>query len=122
MTEEFNCLKKLQPGNFLSFQNLKKFRWAWNLCIRKDRGSQKVKFKARHVLKSFTQVNGCDYLRAFAGTAKLSSIRLPLAIVTLFGSWVFLFDVHLASLNAELDENIHVEQLSGFEFAEKVSN
>ena len=69
----------------------------------------------------FNQIFGSDYLEKFAPTAKLSSICMLLALATLFHCEVFQFDVSSAYLNADLEENVYVEQPPGFENSGKRS-
>ena len=74
-----------------------------------------VKYKARHVAKGLNQIFSSYYLETFAPTAKLSSIRMRLALATPFHCEVFQFDVSSAYLIADLEEDVYVEQTPGFE-------
>ena len=89
--------------------------------MKKDENREIVKYKAGYVVKGFNQIFGSDFLETFAPTAKLSSIRTFLALATHFHCEVFQFDVSSAYLIADLDENVYVEQLPGFEIPGKGS-
>ena len=67
--------------------------------------------------KRFNQIFGSDYLETFAPTAKLSSIRLLLAL----HCEVFQFGVSSAYLKADLEKDVYVEQPPGFEIPGKGS-
>ena len=76
--------------------------------MKNDENGEIVKYKARYVAKGFNQIFGSDCLETFAPTAKLSSIRMLLALATHFHYEVFQFDVSSAYLNADLEENVFV--------------
>ena len=69
----------------------------------------------------FYSIFGSDYSETFAPTAKLSSVCMPLALATHFHCEVFQFDVSSAYINADLEEDVYVEQLPGFEIPGKWS-
>ena len=89
--------------------------------MKKDENGEIVKYKTRYVAKSFNQIFGSDYLETFAPTAKLSSIRMLLAPATHFHCEVFQFDVSSAYLNADLEEDVYIEQPPGLEIPGKGS-
>ena len=93
----------------------------WIFALKKDENGEIVKYKARYVAKGFNQIFGSDYLETFTPTVKLSSIRMLLALGTLFHCEVFQFDVSSAYLNSDLQEDVYVEQPPGFEIPGKVS-
>ena len=93
----------------------------WVFALKKNENGEVVEYKARYVAKGFIQIFGSDYLETFAPTAKLSSIRLLLALDTHFHCEVFQFDVSSAYLNADLEEDVYVEQPPGFEIPGKWS-
>ena len=80
-----------------------------------------MSYKARYVSKSFNQVFGSDYLETFAPTAKLSSIRMLLALATHIFCELFQFDFSSPYLNADLEEDVYAEQPPGFEIPGKGS-
>ena len=90
-------------------------------ALKRDANGEIVKYKARYAAKGFNQIFGSDYLETFAPTAKLSSIRMLLALATHFHREVFQFDVSSPYLNADLEEDVCVEQPPGFEIPGKRS-
>ena len=122
MTKEFNSLVDNKTWELCELPALKKsLGGRWVFALKKDENGEVVKYKARYVSKSFNQIFGSDYLETFAPTAKLSSIRLLLALATHFHCEVFQFDVSSAYLNADLEEDVYVEQPPGYEIPGKGS-
>eukprot|EP01018_Ginkgo_biloba_P031340 Gb_07919 [translate_table: standard] len=72
------------------------------------------KYKARLVAKGFSQVAGIDYSETFAPVAKMTSIRLTLAIAATHGWVMHQMDVKSAFLHGDLEEEIYMEQPSRF--------
>ena len=61
------------------------------------------------------QVEGEDYSETYAPVVKLTSIRVILSIVTLFGLLLHQMDFVTAFLNGDLKETVYMEQPQGFE-------
>ena len=71
-------------------------------------------FKVRLVAKGFNQREGIDYFDTYASVAKNTSIRVLLALATIYKLIVLQMDVKIAFLNGDLDEEVYMEQLEGF--------
>ena len=71
-------------------------------------------FKARLVAKGFKQKQGIDYFDTYAPVARLTSIRVLMAIASIHHLYVHQMDVKTAFLNGNLDEEIYMEQPEGF--------
>ena len=82
----------------------------WVLKIKRNENGEIEKFKARYVAKGYGQVYGSDYCETFAPTAKLTTVRMCLALAAHSGVTVFQIDVKSAYLNATLVEDIYLEQ------------
>ena len=72
-------------------------------------------YKARVVAKGFTQVEGVDFHEVFSPVVKHSSIRALLAFVAMEDIKLYQLDVKTAFLHGELEEEIYMKQLEGFE-------
>ena len=71
-------------------------------------------FKARLVVKGYTQKEGIDYEETFSPVAMLKSIRILLSITAHYDYEIWQMDVKTAFLNGNLDEEIYMMQLEGF--------
>ncbi|KAJ9544308.1 hypothetical protein OSB04_024015 [Centaurea solstitialis] len=71
-------------------------------------------FKARLVVKGFTQTHGIDYDETFSPVAMLKSIRILMAISAYFNYEIWQMDVKTAFLNGKLTEDVYMQQPEGF--------
>ncbi|CAH9103829.1 unnamed protein product [Cuscuta epithymum] len=97
-------------------------RWIFRLKDSLD-PTEPPKFKARLVAKGFRQKEGIDYQDIFAPVIKFKTLRLMLAITTVFDWELEQMDVKTAFLHGDLKETIFMSQPPGFinkEFPEHV--
>ena len=71
-------------------------------------------FKARLVVKRYTQKEGIDYEETFSPVAMLKSIRILLSIVAHYDYEIWQMDVKIAFLNGNLEEEIYMMQPEAF--------
>ena len=122
MTKEFNPLVDNKIWQLCELPAHKiSLGGRWFFALNKDENGEIVRYKASYVAKGFNQVFGSDFSETFAPTAKLSSIRMLLALATKFQCEVFQFYVSSAYLNADLEEDVYVEQPPDFEIPGKGS-
>ncbi|KAL0307491.1 UNVERIFIED_CONTAM: Retrovirus-related Pol polyprotein from transposon TNT 1-94 [Sesamum angustifolium] len=76
----------------------------WVLKVKRKADGSIDKFKARLVLKGYTQKEGIDYEETLFPVVRFASVRLILAIVAHLDLELFQMDVKTAFLNGELDE------------------
>ena len=72
------------------------------------------KFKARLVAKGYAQQYGVDYTEVFAPMAKMDTIRIILSTAAQYGWNIFQLDVKSTFLHGDLNEEIFVQQPTGF--------
>ncbi|GJR78245.1 zinc finger, CCHC-type containing protein [Tanacetum coccineum] len=72
------------------------------------------KFKARLVIQGFRQKSGIDYFDTYAPVARISTIRLLIAMTSIYSLIIHQMDVKTAFLNSELDEEVYMNQPHGF--------
>ncbi|KAK8988278.1 hypothetical protein V6N11_065873 [Hibiscus sabdariffa] len=86
------------PRGFRTISN----KWVFRKKLRPDGSIQK--YKARLVVKRFTQKFGIDFFDTYSLVTKISMIRLLFALASIHKLHVHQMDVKTAFLNGELDE------------------
>jgi hypothetical protein len=87
-------------------------KWVFKKKLKPDGTIEK--YKARLVGKGYTQKEGEDFFDTYSHVARMTTIRVLLSLVASYGLLVHQMDVKTAFLNAELDEEIYMEQPDGF--------
>ncbi|KAD7478580.1 hypothetical protein E3N88_01716 [Mikania micrantha] len=72
------------------------------------------KYKARLVIQGFRQKEGTDFFDTYAPVARISTIRLLIALASIHKLLIHQMDVKTAFLNGELDEEVYMKQPEGF--------
>ena len=80
------------------------------------------KYKARFMVRGFSQKEGIDYEETFAPIARYTSIRLVLALATVMKWKIHQMDVKIALLNGVVEEEVYMEQPLGFETHDRESH
>lgn len=71
------------------------------------------RYKARLVIRGFTQRPGLDYSETFAPVVHLESIRILFALITHYKLETIQFDIQTAFLNGDLEEDIYIKPPEG---------
>lgn len=87
----------------------------WVYKIKKNKDDAIERFKARLVVRGFTQKFGQDYEETFSPVAKFTSIRMILALSSLNNYHLTQFDIKTAFLYGTLEEDIYMQQPVGYE-------
>ncbi|GKD98211.1 zinc finger, CCHC-type containing protein, partial [Tanacetum coccineum] len=72
------------------------------------------KFKARLVIQCFRKKSGIYYFDTYASVARISTIRLLIALASIHNLIIHQMDVKTAFLNGESDEEVYMKQHQGF--------
>ena len=72
------------------------------------------RFKARLVVKGYSQRKDIDYAEIFSPVVKLTTIRILLSIVASENLHLEQMDVKTTFLHGDLDEEIYMQQPEGF--------
>nr|GEW60295.1 hypothetical protein [Tanacetum cinerariifolium] len=62
----------------------------------------------------FRQTKGIDYFDTYAPVARITTIRLLLALEAIYNLVIHQMDVKTAFLNGDLDKEVHMKKLEGF--------
>jgi hypothetical protein len=115
MHEKMNSLHKNNIYELVELPKGKKaLRNKWVFKLKKD-GEKLVKYKARLVVKGFNQKQGIDFDEIFSSVVKMSSIRVILGLTASLDLELEQIDVKTAFLHGDLEEEIYMVQLEGFE-------
>nr|GEW14553.1 zinc finger, CCHC-type [Tanacetum cinerariifolium] len=87
-------------------------KWIFKRKIKVDETFEKL--KARLVIQSFKQKSGIDYFNTYPSVARISTIRLLIAMASIHNLIIHQMDVKTAFLNGDLDEEVYMNQPQGF--------
>ena len=87
----------------------------WIFKNKTDENGEVVRNKSRLVAQGYTQVEGVDFDESFALVARLESIRILLSVVCIINFKLYQMDMESAFLNGLLNEEVFVEQPTGFQ-------
>ncbi|ELR21400.1 GagPol, putative [Acanthamoeba castellanii str. Neff] len=114
--EEFNTIIR---NTTYTLERLPKGRKAigarWLFKLKRKADGSIDHFKAQWVAKGYLQLPGVDFNETFAPIIQLKNLQLLLAIAAALNLEVHQMDVDNAFLNADLSEEIYMQQPEGFE-------
>ena len=116
MQEELNQIERNKTWDIVPRpidKNVIGTKWVFRNKLNED--GKVIKNKARLVCKGYAQVEGIDFDETFALVARLEAIRMFLALANYKNFEVYEMDVKLAFLNGEIQEEVYIEQLDGFQ-------
>ena len=85
----------------------------WVFRIKRNADGSIDRYKARLVARGFTQVAGVDFNETFSPVARLSTVRVMIAVAAAKGLQLHQMDVKSAYLKAELSEEIYMAAPDG---------
>jgi len=100
-------LQNLPPGR-------KAIPCKWVYKVKTNADGSIERYKARLVIKGFSQKKGVDYDQTFSPVARNATIRTLLSAAAREKLYLMQFDVSTAFLYGDLDKEIFMEQPVGF--------
>lgn len=116
MEDELQAIKRNQTWEYADLpegKNAISLKWIFKKKYLPDGSVQK--YKARLVVRGFSQQQGVDYEETFTPVARFETVRMILALAAQKEWKIFQFDVKSAFLNGDLQEEVYVCQPPGFE-------
>jgi len=110
MLDDLSALHNSETWELVSLPSRKSIvGWRWIFAIKVEPDGTIDRLKARLVAKGYTQIFGLDYGGTFSPMAKMTSIRLFIAMAAL-QKWPFYqLDVKNVFLNGDLQEEIYMQ-------------
>jgi len=87
-------------------QGKKTLKNKWVFKLKSEENSSQPRYKARLVVKGFSQKKGIDFEEIFSLVVKMSSIRVVLGLAANLNLEVEQLDVKIAFLHGDLKEEI----------------
>eukprot|EP00253_Pinus_taeda_P024881 PITA_24881 len=115
MVDEMESLHKNEAWDLMELPaGRKSIGSKWVFKKKKNAEGKVEKYKARLVVKGYSQVSGIDFGDIFSRVAKVNSIRLLLSVAASFDFEVEQTDVKTTFLHGDLGEEIYMKQPEGF--------
>ncbi|KAM2104670.1 hypothetical protein ACFX1R_015245 [Malus domestica] len=115
MKEEIDALQQNQTWDLVPKpRDVKPISCKWVYKIKRRLDGSIEKYKARLVARGFSQQYGLDYDETFSPVAKLTTVRVLLALAANKDWNLYQMDVKNAFLHGELDREIYMMQPMGF--------
>nr|GEW85312.1 zinc finger, CCHC-type [Tanacetum cinerariifolium] len=106
-TKKCKVLADLPPG----FKPLG-YKWIFKIKLKVDGTIEK--FKAGLVIQGFRQKLGIDYFDTYTLVARINTIRLRNAMVSIHNLIIHQMDMKIAFLNGKLEEEVYMNRHQGF--------
>nr|GFC99250.1 zinc finger, CCHC-type [Tanacetum cinerariifolium] len=87
-------------------------KWIFKIKLKVDRTIKN--FKAMLVIQGFKHKSRIDYFYTYAPVARISTIRLMIAMVSIHNLIIHQMDVKIPFLNGDLEEEVYMNQPHGF--------
>ena len=115
MDEEMKSLQKNETWKLVDHLPGKKSvgcRWVYTVKYKADGTIER--FKARLVVKGYTQTYEIDYIETFAPVSKINTVRVLLSLAANLDWLLQQFDVKNTFLHRELSKEVYIEFPPGY--------
>lgn len=115
MQDELNSMHENQTFDLVCLPKGKKaLKNRWVFRVKQDESTSSLKYKARLVVKGYSQKQGVDFDEIFSPVVKMSSIRVVLGLAARLNLEIEQMDVKTAFLHGDLEEELYMEQPEGY--------
>ena len=97
---------------------IKPLKSKWVFKLKEDEYGNPIRYKARLVAKGYLQKPGVDYDETYSPVAKLTTLRIVLAVGVHKNMYFHQLDVKTAFLYGDLDENVYLNVPEGMQVEE----
>ncbi|MCO5605633.1 hypothetical protein L7F22_059816 [Adiantum nelumboides] len=119
MDDEIDALVKNETWNLVRLPSGKKAigsKWVYKVKCKSDGSVER--YKARLVAKGYAQTKGLDYDETFSPVAKMTTVKLVIAMASMSGWKLWQIDVNNTFLNGDLEEEVYMIQPEGYQHPE----
>jgi hypothetical protein len=121
MLKELRALEKNKTWDLVKLPVGKKaVSCKWVLTVKQNPEGKVERYKARLVVRGYSQTYGIDYDETFALVAKMGTVRTLISCAANFGWPLHQLDVKNAFLHGDLQEEVYMNLPPGFSNFEKV--
>ncbi|GJX69857.1 putative RNA-directed DNA polymerase [Tanacetum coccineum] len=116
MEDEMNSLHENNAFKLVKLPKGKRaLKNKWVYKLKTEEHTSRPRYKARLVVKGFSQKIGIDFDEIFSPVVKMGSIRVVLGLAASLDLEVEQMDVKTTFLHGDLDKEIYMEQPKGFQ-------
>ena len=116
---ELDSLQRMQTWDIVKLPTGKrKIGSGWVFKLKRTSSGALDKFKARVVARGNTQRYGIDYVDTYAPVARVTTVRIVLALAAFLGMSIQHMDVSTAFLNGILEEEVYTTPPQGLDVPE----
>jgi len=109
MQDEINALNKTGTWKIVDLPpNVKPIGCRWIYKVKHHVDGSIERYKARLVAKGYNQIEGLDYFDTYSPIAKLTTVRIVIALASMNQWHLHQIDVNNAFLHGELQEDVHM--------------
>jgi len=109
MQTELTALEKTSTWGIVDQPDkIKPIGCRWIYKIKHNVDGSIERYKARLVAKGYTQIEGLDYFDTYSPAAKLTIVRVVIALASINNWHLHQLDVNNAFLNGELQEDVYM--------------